>query len=166
MCATIAASFCAEPINVQVTKEQSINEAQPQKRAIGLSPLSDCDGVGHVGLHGGFNSDLSLHGGLALGLPSHGYASSYAPGYSGGYLASGGILASHAGQIGTLGHVGSLGAVVASPSLLSQGYAHGYAHGYAPHAPILASSVVSAPILSHPPVFAAPAVCFLIFIFI
>lgn len=177
--ATIAASFCAEPTNVEVNnQQQSIKDAQPQKRGI----LSDCDGPVAVGLHGGFSSDVGLHGDLALGLHGQGYAPSYsggyASGYSGGYasggyasggyasggyasggylgssglLASGGILASGAvGHIGHIGHAGTLGAVLAAPSLIS--------HGYAPHAPILASSVVSSPIYSQPPVLAAPAVC-------
>lgn len=162
--ATIAASFCAEPINVEVNnQQQSIKEAQPQKRGI----LSDCDGPVPVGLHGGFSSDVALHGDLALGLHGHGYAPSYSGGYASGYsgsygsgysgsylgssglLASGGILAS--GTVGHIGHAGTLGAVLAAPPVIS--------HGYAPHAPILASSVVSAPIYSQPPILAAPAVC-------
>lgn len=169
--ATIAASFCAEPINVEVNnQQQSIKDAQPQKRGI----LSDCDEPAHVGLHGGFNSDLALSGDLALGgLHGHGFAPSYsggyasgysggyASGYSGGYLGSSGLLASGgilaSGAVGHIGHAGTLGAVLAAPPLIS--------HGYAPQAPILASSVVSAPVFSQPPILAAPAVCTIFTIF-
>lgn len=152
--ATIAGSFCAEPINVEANTQQSVKEAQPQKRHIGISALNDCDGpTGVVGLHGGLHSDVAVHGDLALGL--HGVGHGYAPAYGGGYLASGALL-SPVGHVGGLGHLGSvghiagiggsighLGAVVAAPHA---GYISG---GYAPHAPVLASSIVS-----HAPVVA------------
>lgn len=175
--ATIAGSFCVEPINVEATTQQSIKEAQPQKRS--LSGLNDCDGPGGIiGVHGGLHSDVSVHDDLALGLhgsyapsyaPSH--ASSYGGGYFGSSLASGGYLGSGSGlatsgytgsslatsgilgHIGSAGHVGTLGAVVGAPSVLAGGYSGGYASAYAPHAPISSSSIVS-----HGSVIAAPAV--------
>lgn len=168
--ATIAGSFCNEPVNVESNTPQAIKEAdkeaQPQKRHV----ISDCDGPGGVvGLQGGFHGD-AIHGDLALGLHGH----SYAPSYSGGYLASGAI-ASHIGSLhgdvghyGSVGHIGhvsglggisglgsisGLGALVSAPNGFSSGYApNGFSSGYAPHAPILASSVVShAPVISHVP---------------
>lgn len=131
--ATIAGTFCIEPINVEANTKQTIKEAQPEKRSIGLSALNDCDGpLGDVGLHGGLQSGVAVHSDLALGL--HGAA--YAPAYSGGYLASSGYLSQ------SVGHVGAA-VVGASPVI---------AGGYAPHAPIFASSVVShAPVLAHAP---------------
>lgn len=165
--ATIAGSFCAEPVNVEVSTPQSVKEAQPQKRAI----LNDCDGP--LGLVGGLQSDIGVSGDLALGLHGPAYAPSYSSGYlasggispsyssgylasgaisptySSGYLASSGVLGS-LGHIGAVGHVGSYGAVVAPSSIISS--------GYAAQAPVLASSVYSSPVLSHPSVIAAPAV--------
>lgn len=114
-----------------------VSDTQPQKRAI----LSDCDSS-ITGLVGGLHSDLGVHSDLAIGLHGH---SSYAPAYSSGYLASGGI-------VGSVGHLGAL---------VSSGYAsHApiISSGYASHAPLLASSVISSPIVSHAPVIAAPAV--------
>lgn len=144
LCATIVGSSCAQPdANVEVSTPTAVTENQPQKRAI----FSDCDSP--AGLIGGLHSDVAVHSDLALG--PHGQ--SYAPAYSDGYLASGGIF----GGVGTLGQVGSLGGVVASPSLVSS--------GYAPHAPIIASSIYSSPVVSHAPVFAAPAVCHTLFFF-
>lgn len=178
--AIIAGSICTEPVNVEVSTQKAIVEAQPQKRAI----LSDCDGPD--GLHGGLG-DISVHGDLAIGLHGNGYA----PGYSSGYLSSGGILSQvgHVGTVGAIGgiissvgsvggsygglggighvgsvggyggvgtigglggigHIGSVGALVGPSHLVSS--------GYAPHAPVLSSSVVSSPILSHPPIIASP----------
>lgn len=144
--ATIGASFCTESANVEVsTPLPAVSESPPQKRAI----LGDCDGP-VAGVVGGLHSDFDVHSDLAIGLHGH----SYAPAYSGGYLGSGGII----GAVGSVGHVGG---IVASPSLVSAGYAH----GYAPHASVVASSVISSPVVSHAPVFAAPAVCQLHFFF-
>lgn len=141
--ATIVGSFCAEPNSVEASTQQSIKDAQPQKRHIGLSALSDCDGpTGVVGLHGGLG--LGLHG-----LHGHGYA----PSYGAGYIASGGLL-SHVGHVGAIGHIGSVGhvapiggAILSAPHVVST--------GYAPHAPIISSSIVS-----HAPVI-TPAVRYL-----
>lgn len=152
MFATIVSSFCADPVNVETSTLQSIKEAQPQKRHIGLSALSDCDGpAGVVGLHGGLHSDVAVHGDLDLGLHGHGYAPGYAGGYAGGYSSgySSGYLSSgsygHVGSVSSYGGLG-LGGLVSSPHVISG--------GYAPHAPILASSIVS-----HAPIaVAAPAV--------
>lgn len=152
---------------MEANTAQSIKEAQPQKRHIGIGALNDCDGPsGVVGLHGGLHSDVGVHGDLALGL--HGInGHGYAPGYGGGYLASGGILAAPVGHVGSIGHLGgighigsighigavggpiggiggiggSFGAFVGAPQIVSG--------GYAPHAPVLASSIVS-----HAPVVA------------
>lgn len=133
---TIVGSFCAEPANVEVSTPLPVDaENQPQKRFV-----SDCDGP----IVGGLHSDVAVHSDLDIGLHGH---SSYAPSYSSGYLASSGGYSGY----GALGHVGALGAaVVASPSLVST--------GYAPHAPVYASSVISTPVVSHAPVIAAPAV--------
>lgn len=141
--ATIGASFCTESANVEVsTPLPAVSESPPQKRAI----LGDCDGpIG--GVVGELHSDYGVHSDLAIGL----HGDSYAPAYSSGYLASGGIV----GAVGSFGHVG--GAVVGSQPLLSA--------GYAPHAPILASSIYSSPVVSHAPVIAAPAVCQLLLVF-
>lgn len=146
--ATIVGSFCAEPTSVEANTQQTIkDEAQPQKRHIGLGALSDCDGPSGVvaGLHAGIHSDVAVHSDLSLGLHGHGYA----PAYGSGYLGSGALLSpvgaighiGGVGHIGTVGHVGSLGAFVAAPQVVSG--------GYAPHAPVLASSIVShAPVVS------------------
>lgn len=143
--ATIVGSFCTEPATVEVSTPAAATENEQQKRSI----VSDCDGpIVSGGVIGGLHSDLGVHSDLAIGLHGHGYAS----GFSSGYLGSGGIIGgvSSVGSYGSLGHLG--GAVVASPSLVSA--------GYAPHAPVLASSVYSSPVVSHAPVYAAPAVCF------
>lgn len=153
---TIVGAFCAEPANVEVSTATPVAaENEPQKRSI----VSDCDGPLVGGLVDGLHSDVHVHSDLGIGLHGHGYAPGYSTGYSGGYLASSGVVgAVGLGHVGTVGHVG--GAVVAS----SPGYA--VSTGYAPHAPVLASSVYSAPVVSHAPVIAAPAVCFTIpFIF-
>lgn len=162
--ATIAGSLCAEPVNVEVNSQQTVKEAQPQKRAVGFS---DCDGpLGVVGLSGGFHGDVGVHGDLALGLHGHGYAPAYSGGYAssygGGYLAHGGLLShvgsvgvgsvGHLSSVGSLAHVGSVGAIVGSSPFISA--------GYAPHAPVLSSSVVSSPIISHAPILAHPPVCY------
>lgn len=144
---TIVASFCAEPVNIEVsTALPAATENQQQKRAI----FSDCDGPIAGVVAGGLHSDVAVHSDLAIGLHGPSYAPSYSSGYAGysggyssGYLASGGIV----GAVGSLGHVGG---VVASPPLVST--------GYAPHAPVFASSVISSPIVSHASVIAAPAV--------
>lgn len=147
MFVTIAGSFCAEPVNVEVNTAKSVKEAQHQKRSI----LSDCDGpIGGIGAIGGIHSDIGLSGDLALGSGyasgyASGYTSGYSPSYSGGYLASSGIL-------GSVGHIGAVGAAVVAPSPI---ISSGYASGYAAHAPVYASSVIAAPA----PVVAAPAVC-------
>lgn len=142
---------------MEASTQQTIkDEAQPQKRHIGLGALSDCDGPSGVvaGLHAGLHSDVAVHGDLGLGLHGHGYAPAYGSGYLGsGFLGSGALLspAGAIGHIGTVGHVGAigghighiggLGAIVAAPQVVSG--------GYAPHAPVLASSIVS-----HAPVVA------------
>lgn len=159
---TIVASFCAEPVNIEVsTALPAATENQQQKRAI----FSDCDGPIAGVVAGGLHSDVAVHSDLAIGLHGPSYAPSYSSGYAGysggysggyaggyagysggyssGYLASGGIV----GAVGSLGHVGG---VVASPPIVST--------GYAPHAPVFASSVISSPIVSHASVIAAPAV--------
>lgn len=158
MFATIAGLLCDEPVNVESSTPQAIKETNPQKRHV----ISDCDGPGGlIGLHGGLSGEL-IHGGLGLGLHGHGYA----PSYSSGYLASGGIASSighygssaqfgHYGSSGSIGHLGSigghiggLGAIISSPHVISG--------GYAPHAPIFGSSVIS----QAPIAIAAPTVCY------
>lgn len=159
---TIVGSFCSEPAKVEVSTALPATENDQQKRSI----VSDCDGPIVGGLVDGLHSDVGVHSDLALGVHGHGYAGyapGYSTGYSSGYLASGGVVG-----VGGLGHLG--GAVVAaSPGYAtSSGYASssGYAlsTGYAPHAPVLASSVISSPVVSHAPVIAAPAVRFNSFI--
>lgn len=131
---TIVGTFCTEPVTVETSTQQSIQEAQPKKRAI----LNDCDGPLIGGVVGGLHSDY-VHSDLTLGLN----APAYAPGYSSGYLGSSGIL-------GGVGSFGSVGSIIPSSPIISAGYAS--------HAPVISSSVVSAPIISHPPIIAAAPV--------
>lgn len=143
ICATIVGSFGAEPVNIETSTPQSVKEAQPQKRAI----FNDCDGP--LGVVGGLHSDI-VSSDLSLGLQGPAYAPAYSGGYSSGY--SSGYLAS-SGIIGSVGSVGAIGSVaVAPPPIISS--------GYAAHAPVIASSVFSAPVVSHPPIIAAPPVRF------
>lgn len=142
---------------MEANTQQTIkDEPQPQKRQIGLGAFSDCDGPSGVvgGLHAGLHSDVAVHSDLGLGLHGNGYA----PSYGSGYLGSGALLSpvGGIGHIGSVGHVegigghigghigshfGSLGAIIAAPHVVSG--------GYAPHAPVLASSIVShAPVIS------------------
>lgn len=142
---TFVGSFCAEPATVEVSTSLPVTQAtenEQQKRSI----VSDCDGPIVGGVLGGLHSDVAVHSDLGIGLHGHGYA----PSYSGGYLASHGIVGGY-GHLGAVGGYGHLGGVVASAPLVSA--------GYAPHAQVLASSVISTPVVSHAPVIAAPAVC-------
>lgn len=151
--ATIAGSFCAEPVNVEVSTQQPVkDDAQPQKRAL----LSDCDGP----ILGGLHSDVAVHSDLGLGH-GYGYAPSYSTGYSGGYSTgySSGYSGSYLGTSGLIGGISSIGAVghvgaVVAPHVVSA--------GYAAHAPVIASSVISTPVVAHQPVIAAPAVRYIL----